>query len=98
MSHELIVLIINILIVSFAYIWLYPKVAGNNFKKILYYDLLSSIVAMFITATLYYGSNLLFDGLFFETNWFWFTFVVYMIVETPFSLWYFNKHDIWDSL
>ena len=94
LTHELIILIINTLLIAFAYLWLYPRVAKDDIKKVLNYDLLTSIVALFIAGYFYMESELIFDAIIFQTDWFWFSLVSFFVIETPFALWYFKKYDL----
>ncbi len=94
-NYELIIILINLLIISFAYLWLYKRVAGSDAKKLAKYDLLSSCVALFISGIIFWNSQIIFEIFGVEFNWFWFTLVTFFIIELPFSLWYFKKYDVW---
>ena len=98
LNAELIVILLNLFIVFFSYLWLYPRVAGSDINKISIYDLLASILAISISAMLFWDSGILFNALVDELNWFWFTLLTYFIIEFPFIIWYFKKYDILDSM
>ena len=97
-NAELIVILLNISIVLFAYLWLYPRVAGADINKVSLYDLLASMTALGVSASLFWGSNILFDAYFDTLNWFWFTLLTYFTIEIPFIIWYFKKYDIFNSM
>ncbi len=97
-DHEITILSINFLIISFAYLWMYPKISTTDGKKIINYDFIVSIVALLIAAILFWGSNLEFNMIFFSTNWFWFSIGTFLIIELPFFIWYFKKYDLFKSI
>lgn len=97
-SPELIVILINLSILSFSYLWLFPKVAGNDGMKLVKYDAISFLISVSISGILFYGSYIEFDALFFTLDWFWFSVLSFFVFETPYALWYFKKNDLWDSL
>ncbi|QFR49638.1 hypothetical protein FJR48_07800 [Sulfurimonas lithotrophica] len=97
-NPELIIILLNISILSFSYFWFFPRIAGANAIELAKYDFISFVVALSISAFLFYGSYIEFDALFFTLDWFWFSVLSFFTFEIPFALWYFNKHDVWDSL
>lgn len=97
-NNELIVIFINLSMLSFSYLWLFPRVAGSNVVKLAKFDLVSFVIAISISAILFYDSYIEFDAIFFTLNWFWFSVISFFLLETPFALWYFNKNNVWDSL
>ena len=98
LTHEIVILIINTLLIAFAYLWLYPKVVVDDIKKILNYDLLTSLVSVGIAGYFYMGKGLVFDTFVSQTDWFWFAFISFFIIEVPFALWYFKKYDMWGKM
>jgi hypothetical protein len=96
-SPELIVILLNLCILSFSYLWLFPRVAGSNPVTLAKYDLVSFVIAVSISGILFYGSHIEFDALFFTLDWFWFSVLSFFVFETPYALWYFNKNNVWDS-
>ncbi len=94
-SPENIVFIINLILASFAYLWLYPQIVKDDMMRLMNYDLLVSGVAILIAGILFYGSNIIFSFFNIETNWFWFSLISYFIIETPFVLWYLSRNDMW---
>ena len=98
LNLELIIILINILLLSFVYLWLFPKVAGADIKKLSTYDFITSLVSLSIAGVLFWDSGFEFNLLVDTTNWFWFTLVTYFIIEIPIALWYFKKYDVFKSL
>ena len=98
LNFESVVIGINILLLLFVYLWLFPRVAGSDIKKLSTYDLLTSLVSLGISATLFWGSDFEFMLFGVSTNWFWFTLVTYFVIEIPVALWYFKKYDVFKSL
>ena len=83
-----------LVVVAGAYLSIYPKIAGNNFNKIAWYDLGCNSFVLVLVGHKYWGSGYEFSLLLFSTNWFWFTVIVYTTIEVPFSIWYYKKHDV----
>jgi len=96
-TPEWIILVLNLGIVAIAYGWVYPRVAGNDGNKIALNDVMASLVSLLIAGILFWDSGQRFNALLFDLNWFWFTLLTYALIEIPFMLWYFNKHDVWQS-
>jgi hypothetical protein len=88
------IILINVLLLSFVYFWLFQRVAGSDIKKLSTYDLLTSLVSLTISGSLFCGSEFNFTIFGASTNWFWFTLVTYFIIEIPIALWYFKKYDV----
>ncbi|WP_086932249.1 hypothetical protein [Agarilytica rhodophyticola] len=97
-SPEALVVLINLVVIGLAYFIVYPKFCGADINKIAINDLMASAVVLFITGTLYLGSNYEFTMLFFTINWFWFALISYALIELPFMFWYFKKHNVLSSL
>ena len=93
-SAEMTVLLINATIMSFAYVWLYPKVAGDDMQKIALYDAIASMIALATTAYFFSGQAILFELFSMELTWFWFWLMSYVLVEVPLMMWYFKKYDV----
>jgi hypothetical protein len=98
LKYEFIIILINILLLSFTYLWFFQKVAGNDIKKLSIYDLLTSLISLMISGFLFWESGIEFTLFVVDMNWFWFTFVTYFIVEIPIALWYFKKYDVFKTL
>ena len=96
-DHNLTILSINFIIILIAYIIIYPKYCGSNINKIATHDLIAFSVSLLVSGSLFWGSNLEFSLFGFSPNWFWFCAITYAVMETPFMLWYFKKHDVWSS-
>ncbi|MGM0525587.1 MAG: hypothetical protein ACQEQ8_05265 [Pseudomonadota bacterium] len=94
MPAELLVVLLNLIIILVSYVHLYPKVAGNNINKIAFFDLFATGLALFIVGFKYWGTGYPFLLMSFSVNWFWYTFITYLILEIPVVLWYCKKHDI----
>ncbi len=98
LNLEFVIILINILLLFFVYLWLFPRVAGSDITKLSTYDLITSIVSVSIAGSLFWGSGFEFNALFITTNWFWFTLITYFTIEIPLAIWYFKKYDIFKSL
>jgi len=93
-SPELSILLLNLIIILVAYLSIYPKVAGNSFNKISFYDCFASGFALLVVGLHYWGSGHEFNLLISSANWFWFTFLTYGAIEIPIMIWYFKKQKV----
>ena len=93
-SPELAIILLNLIIVLVAYLSIYPKLAGNNFNKISFYDIFASGFALLVVGLNYWGSGYEFNLLISNTNWFWFTLIIYGLIEIPIMVWYFKKQKV----
>lgn len=91
---EALVVLMNLIIVGASYYLVYPKLAGNNFNKIAFYDLLSSGLALLLVGSKFWETGQVFHLIGFELNWFWFTIITYGVIEIPVSIRYFKKHNV----
>lgn len=90
-SPELSIIFLNLVIVLVAYLSIYPKLAGNNFNKISFYDIFTTGFSLLVVGFNYWGSGYEFNLLVSNVNWFWFTLVTYGVIEIPVAIWYFKK-------
>jgi len=93
-TPELLVIFLNVSIVLVAYLSVYPKLAGNSFKKISFYDLFMSGLVLFVVGLKFGDSDYEFSLLIFNVNWFWYTLATYAAIEIPIMLWYFKKNGV----
>lgn len=94
MSPELTLLIINAVLLAYAYLWAYPALTEKTWKAILLRDTAISVAAVTLAGLLYWGSGLPFSLIFFDANWFGFSIVTMMVMETPLFLWFAKKYDL----
>jgi len=97
-SAELLIIGLNTAVVLLAYLVVYPAFCGANGWRIAANDLLATATVLIVSGLLFAGTGVSFSLLFFSTNWFWFTLLSYLTIETPLMFWYFNKHNVWESL
>lgn len=96
MASEGLVIFLNTVVVIIAYFYIYPKYAGANLTKLMQNDLYASIVVLTISGSLFWNSDYQFSILVTELNWFWFTLITFFLIETPFAVWYCNKHKLFE--
>ena len=94
MNSELLIISLNTIILLMAYVLVYPKMAANNIFTLSCLDLLFSSITLLAVGTKYWGSGRQFNILIGEANWFWFTLITYVLIETPLTLWYMKKNNI----
>lgn len=98
MSPELFIILIVFCILGFSYLWLFPRIAGNDLKKLTIYDFMSSVVCVLISGYFFWGLNIEFDAIFTELTWFWFTVLIYLLIEMPLAFWYLKRYRVWDEI
>lgn len=94
MTPELTLLIINGVLMAYAYLWAYPALTDKKISAIMYRDMAISVAALGIAGALFWGSGIQFSMVLFETNWFWFSVITLFAMETPLFFWFANKHGI----
>ena len=83
-----------LVVVVGGYLYIYPKIAGNNFDKLALCDLTCWAFVLVLVGLKYWGSGYEFSLLLFSTNWFWFTVIVLAAIDIPFSIWYCKKYNV----
>ena len=94
MPPEAILLVVNALIVAFAYLAAYPLLKVRTLDRLMVYDAVLTIAALVVAGGLYAGTGVRFSLLLLEVNWFLFAILTYGLLE----LWpmraYMRRHDI----
>ena len=93
-TPELSILVLNLIIIVVSYRSIYPKLAGDDIKKISLLDVLSSAFALLVVGLKYWDTSYDFNLFIYNTNWFWFTLLSYFLIEAPFIFWYIKKYHL----
>ncbi|ABZ76217.1 conserved hypothetical protein [Shewanella halifaxensis HAW-EB4] len=91
---ELSIVALIAVVVAMSYLSIYPKVAGSDINRLLWCDIAISAFVLTLVGLKYWGTGHEFSLLIFETNWFWFTLIIYLTIEVPAAIWYAKKHNI----
>jgi hypothetical protein len=94
---ELFIVLLNVVVIAIAYFYVYPRYCGSDGNKIAINDIFASGIPLLIAGLIYWGSGVEFNIIFTTVNWFWFTLITYFVLEIPLMLWYFKKHNVWES-
>ncbi len=94
MSNELLVVFYILVTLAVAYLWFYPKVIGNNVKLMAWMDILVTGIPVGISAVLFWTEDPSFRLVFFDTNWFFFTILAMVLIETPIFLLYLKARNL----
>ena len=94
MSNELLVVFYILATLAVAYLWLYPKVIGNNVKLMAWMDILVTGIPVGISALLFWTEDPAFRLVFFDTNWFFFTILAMTVIEVPIFLLYLRARNL----
>ena len=81
--NELIVIFVIIVTLAIGYLLVYPKVAGNDVRKMAWLDVALTLVPFIVSAALFWQSDPSFSLIFFSTNWFFFTLIALTVIEIP---------------
>lgn len=93
-AAELIVVTLCLIMILVSYLQVYPKVAADNLNKLALYDAVTASITLFIVGYKYWGTGFVFYLMGLPLNWFWYTLIIYIVLETPVALWYIKKHNI----
>lgn len=94
MSPELTLLIVNGVLMAYAYLWAYPALERKTLKTIMVRDLAITAAALAVAAALFWGTGTRFSLILFETNWFIFSALTLFIIETPLFFWFAKRFGI----
>jgi hypothetical protein len=79
--NELLVLgIVGAVMIPF-YSLVYPR--AKNISQLQWGDTVATVLSLAIVGFIYFNSDIKFSLVFFETNWFWFTLVLFVALELP---------------
>ena len=99
--NELNMIFVILVTLAVSYLWVYPTFAGNDIKRLQIYDIGLTAIPISIAGTFFWVSDPPFSLIFFETNWFVFTLVSYLVLELPVFFWYLKARGLsqayWDS-
>jgi len=82
MQAEALILLLNLLMVMLTYLFVYPRFAGRDLNKLLINDLAAMVISLLVVGSLFQGRELKLSLIIFDTNWFWFCLLSYMLIET----------------
>jgi len=80
---ELSILIVNLTALATAYLYIYPKYAGNDVKRLAWLDTAVGGVSLLVLAPFNWGSPSNYTFIAFDTNWWIFAILSYAILELP---------------
>jgi hypothetical protein len=92
--NELIVTVLVVSTLVIAYLWVYPRVAGNEVKKMMWLDVGITAIPLAGAGLLYWSTNPPFRLVFFDTNWFVFGLVTFVVLEIPLFILYLKARGL----
>jgi hypothetical protein len=92
--YELNMIFVILVTLAIAYLWVYPTFAGNDIKRLQLYDIGLTAIPISIAGVFFWVSDPPFSLFFFETNWFVFTLVSYLVLELPVFFWYLKARGL----
>ena len=91
---ELSIVIVNLLALATAYLYIYPKYAGNDVKKLAWLDTAVGGVALLVLAPFNWGSPSNYTFIGFDTNWWIFAILSYALIELPLFYFYVKARGL----
>jgi hypothetical protein len=91
---ELHIIGLVLVVMGVAYCAIYPRMQVKTIRRMMLIDLLLIGALLGIAATVYAGTGTRFSLIFFTTNWWVFTLIAAMVIETPFFIWFCRKWGI----
>ncbi len=94
LAPEAQILILIGLILAVAYLGIFPTLQEKTINKLMGIDLALNVLALIVAGAWFWGTDVTFTLVFYETNWVIFTIVCYALIEIPLFLNFAKKHGI----
>ena len=94
LAPEAQILILIGIILAVAYLGIFPTLQEKTINKLMGIDLALNVLALIVAGAWFWGTDVTFTLVFYETNWVIFTIVCYALIEIPLFLNFAKKHGI----
>ena len=91
---ELSIVIVNLLALTTAYLYIYPKYAGNDVKRLAWLDIAVGAAALLVLAPFNWGSPSNYTFISFDTSWWIFAILSYALIELPLFYFYVKARGL----
>jgi len=91
---ELSIVIVNVIALAVAYLYLYPKFAGNDVKRLAWLDTGVGACVLLVIAPFNWGSPSDYKFFAFDTNWWIFSILSYALLELPLFYFYVKARGL----
>ena len=91
---ELSIVIVNLLALTTAYLYIYPKYAGNDVKRMAWLDTAVGAAALLVLAPFNWGSPSNYTFISFDTSWWIFAILSYALIELPLFYFYVKARGL----
>jgi len=91
---ELSIVIVNVIALAVAYLYLYPKFAGNDVKRLAWLDTGLGACVLLVIAPFNWGSPSDYTFFAFDTNWWIFAILSYALLELPLFYFYVKARGL----
>ena len=91
---ELSIVIVNLAALAFAYLYIYPRYAGNDVKKLAWLDTAVGGVALLVLAPFNLGSPSDYTFIAFDASWWIFAILSYALLELPLFYFYVKARGL----
>jgi hypothetical protein len=96
LSAEWTIILVNAIILSIAYFFVYPRFAKADMNRLLINDLLANSAALLVAGVLFQGTGQRFQFIVFELGWFGFTLLTFVLMELPFFWSYARRYRLFE--
>ncbi len=93
-APEVQILILVGVILGVAYLGIFPSMEQKTLNRMMAVDMILSTIALTVAGALFWGTDIRFNLLLFDTNWFIFTIVSFALIEVPLFLQFAKVHGI----
>ena len=91
---ELLIVVLNLIALATAYLYIYPKYAGNDVKKLAWLDIAVGGIALLVLAPFNWGSPSDYTFIAFDTSWWIFAILSYALLELPLFYFYVKARGL----
>ena len=88
------ILILNGVILTVAYLGIYPSLEHKTLNRIMTIDVVLSVVALTVAGALFWGTGIRFNMILFHGNWAVFSIITLFLLELPLFLRFARRHGI----
>lgn len=92
LSPETHLFLLNAGLLGVAYFGVYPGLRVKTLGRIATIDAAVTAMAVSLAGAWYWGSDVVFNLLIFQTNWLIFTLVTLFVLEIPLVVWFLRKY------
>lgn len=94
MHPELQVILFTLGVILLGYLSIMPKIAGNNVNRLIALDIVFAVFVLGVVGAKFSGLDIRFSLIVLDTNWFLFSLICYLCLESPLAYWYIKTYRV----